>query len=131
MATESKSWDIKYHISPSATWGSRPDPIWFHEGAPAGGPRPISGKDIGVPPATASDPIDPAHYHGVPCPDCGADIEPWEFAEHMGFNLGNVFKYLWRAGKKGDRLEDLRKARSYLQREIDRMIVERAATAKD
>ena len=36
------------------------------------------------------------------------------------FHLGNVFKYLARAGKKGDRLEDLRKAAWYLQREIDR-----------
>ena len=36
------------------------------------------------------------------------------------FHLGNVFKYIARAGKKGDRLEDLQKAAWYLQREIDR-----------
>ena len=36
------------------------------------------------------------------------------------FHLGNVFKYLARAGKKGDYVEDLRKAAWYLQREIDR-----------
>ena len=39
---------------------------------------------------------------------------------HDNFHLGNAFKYLARAGKKGDRLEDLRKAAWYLQREIDR-----------
>ena len=36
------------------------------------------------------------------------------------FHLGNVFKYLARAGRKGDRLEDLQKAAWYLQRELDR-----------
>lgn len=34
------------------------------------------------------------------------------------FHLGNVFKYIARAGRKGDRLEDLKKARWYLNREI-------------
>lgn len=36
------------------------------------------------------------------------------------FNLGNTFKYISRAGKKNNRLEDLRKARFYLDREIQR-----------
>lgn len=36
------------------------------------------------------------------------------------FHLGNIFKYLARAGKKGDYVEDLQKAAWYLQREIDR-----------
>lgn len=35
--------------------------------------------------------------------------------------LGNVFKYIARAGKKNDRLEDLKKARWYLDREINRI----------
>ena len=39
---------------------------------------------------------------------------------HDSFHLGNVFKYLARAGKKGDYVEDLEKAAWYLQREIDR-----------
>lgn len=44
-------------------------------------------------------------------------IEAWE----LGFHLGNVLKYLARAGKKTpDVLEDLRKARWYLEREIKR-----------
>ena len=39
---------------------------------------------------------------------------------HDSFHLGNVFKYIARAGKKGDRLEDLQKAAWYLWREIER-----------
>lgn len=36
------------------------------------------------------------------------------------FNLGNSFKYLARAGKKNNRLEDLEKSAWYLAREIER-----------
>jgi hypothetical protein len=39
----------------------------------------------------------------------------------LGFCLGNTMKYLVRAGKKGNALEDLKKARWYLSREINRM----------
>jgi hypothetical protein len=42
-------------------------------------------------------------------------IEAWD----LGFHLGNVVKYISRAGKKHDRvLEDLQKARWYLDRYI-------------
>ena len=33
---------------------------------------------------------------------------------YRGFCLGNAFKYLWRHGKKGDGLEDLTKAKTYI-----------------
>ena len=36
----------------------------------------------------------------------------------LNFNIGNIIKYVCRAGKKGDRLEDLYKAKDYLEREI-------------
>lgn len=36
----------------------------------------------------------------------------------LGYRLGNAMKYIWRAGRKGSRIEDLRKARWYLDREI-------------
>lgn len=36
----------------------------------------------------------------------------------LNFNRGNVMKYVARAGKKDDELQDLRKALDYLQREI-------------
>ena len=39
---------------------------------------------------------------------------------HDSFHLGNVFKYIARAGHKGDYVEDLQKAAWYLQREIER-----------
>jgi hypothetical protein len=42
-----------------------------------------------------------------------------EITEHMTFNLGNAFKYIWRADLKGRAKEDLMKARFYLDREID------------
>lgn len=45
-------------------------------------------------------------------------IEAWE----LGFNLGNVVKYIARAGRKtADSLQDLRKAAWYLDREIKRI----------
>lgn len=37
-----------------------------------------------------------------------------------GFSIGNAIKYLWRAGRKGDAVEDLEKARWYIDREIAR-----------
>lgn len=57
----------------------------------------------------------PAHYGGEQNPyEAIKVIEAWE----LGFCLGNAVKYIVRAGKKGDALEDLRKARWYLDSEI-------------
>jgi hypothetical protein len=39
----------------------------------------------------------------------------------MNFNIGNAVKYLWRCGQKGALLDDLRKARWYVDREIERL----------
>ena len=39
----------------------------------------------------------------------------------MTFNVGSAMKYLWRAGLKGDALEDLMKAHWYVVREIGRL----------
>ena len=59
----------------------------------------------------------PAHYGGQSDPyEAIKVIEAWG----LGFHLGNTVKYLARAGRKGDRLTDLRKARWYLDREIER-----------
>lgn len=57
----------------------------------------------------------PAHY-GSGAYECINVIEAWG----LGFHLGNAVKYIARAGRKGDRLEDLKKAAWYLQREIER-----------
>lgn len=57
----------------------------------------------------------PQHYGGAANPyEAIKVIEAWE----LGFCLGNTVKYIARAGKKGDRLEDLKKAKWYLEREI-------------
>lgn len=58
----------------------------------------------------------PKHYTEHP-----SGIECITITEHMPFCLGNVIKYVWRAGLKGDRLQDLKKARWYLEREINRL----------
>lgn len=59
----------------------------------------------------------PAHYGGADNPyEAIKVIEAWE----LNFHLGNVVKYVSRAGKKGSELEDLQKAQWYLQREIEK-----------
>lgn len=47
-------------------------------------------------------------------------IEVWDFIIDQGldFLLGNVIKYVCRAGRKGNRLEDLRKAEAYIRKAI-------------
>ena len=63
------------------------------------------------------DPINPAHYKD-------GKIEVIDFIEDKGFgyNLGNVIKYVSRAGKKSDKIvEDLEKAKLYLEREINKI----------
>lgn len=55
----------------------------------------------------------PKHYNSHP-----SGVECITIARHMNFNLGNVLKYIWRADHKGATLEDLKKARFYLDDEI-------------
>jgi hypothetical protein len=64
----------------------------------------------------------PDHYtsHPARC-ECGRGVECIQITEHMNFCRGNAVKYLWRAGEKGSELEDLRKARWYVDREIARL----------
>jgi hypothetical protein len=72
---------------------------------------------------TTRDPVNhPPHYTSSPatCSSCGAGIECIQITEHMGFNLGNAIKYVWRADLKGSSLEDLRKAIWYIDREIQK-----------
>ena len=59
--------------------------------------------------------IHPQHYGGKDNPyEAIKVIEAWE----VGFNLGNTLKYISRAGKKDDTIQDLEKALFYLDREI-------------
>ncbi len=60
----------------------------------------------------------PAHYGGSDDPyETIKVIEAW----NLGFHLGNVLKYISRAEKKGSVVEDLKKARWYLDRMIQWM----------
>ena len=67
---------------------------------------------------TLNDPVShPAHY-------ADGKIEVIDFIEDkgLGFHLGNAVKYIARAGKKDPdkAVEDLEKARWYIDREIQR-----------
>ena len=60
----------------------------------------------------------PTHYGGEDNPyEAIKVIEEWG----LGFNLGNAIKYISRAGKKLDTLEDLEKANWYINREITKL----------
>ena len=58
-----------------------------------------------------SDPVNPSHYKGDYAMRVIEDFE-------LDFLKGTVIKYLLRAGKKDDELQDLQKAEWYLQRKI-------------
>jgi hypothetical protein len=63
-----------------------------------------------------NDPVNkPKHYTSHP-----SGVDCIQITEHMGFNLGNAIKYIWRADLKNDSLEDLRKAEWYIRREIQK-----------
>ena len=60
----------------------------------------------------------PPHYGGV---ENTYEVIKVIEALEMDFHLGNTFKYIARAGKKGSdkEIQDLEKAMWYLQRKID------------
>ncbi|UPH36715.1 DUF3310 domain-containing protein [Prescottella equi] len=65
----------------------------------------------------AADPVNhPGHYTSHP-----SGVECIQVTEHMSFCLGNAIKYIWRADLKGNAIEDLQKARWYVDREIARL----------
>ena len=57
----------------------------------------------------------PPHYKAHP-----SGVECIVITEYMNFNVGNAVKYLWRSDEKGSPIEDLEKARWYIDREITR-----------
>lgn len=60
----------------------------------------------------------PDYYNKHP-----SGVECIDIVRHFNFNLGNVIKYVWRAGLKDDNkaTQDLKKALFYLQDEINRI----------
>ena len=64
----------------------------------------------------APDPVNhPPHYTRA-----GYECAEVVIALGLSYCLGNVLKYVWRCGHKADALQDLKKARWYLDREIRR-----------
>lgn len=60
----------------------------------------------------------PPHYGGEDNPyEAIKVIEAWD----LGFNLGNTVKYISRAGKKDEIVQELEKAKWYLEREIQNL----------
>tara|TARA_B100001175_G_scaffold194013_1_gene164629 strand:+ start:1790 stop:2032 length:243 start_codon:yes stop_codon:yes gene_type:complete len=59
-------------------------------------------------------PEDPAHYQR-------GKIQVWDFIADQGldFFTGNVVKYACRAGHKDDKVQDLKKAKAYIDKLID------------
>ena len=77
-------------------------------------PKPFDASSSGA--SKPHDPVNhPRHYTSHP-----SGVECIDVVEWMGFNLGNAIKYIWRADQKGAAIEDLKKARWYLDREIIR-----------
>jgi hypothetical protein len=77
--------------------------------------EPQSVLDTINPECVKSDPVNhPAHYKV-------GGIETIDFieAKKLNYNLGNAVKYVTRADHKGNRREDLEKARWYINREIE------------
>lgn len=54
----------------------------------------------------------PKHYNHI------KGIECITVAEQLNFNLGNALKYIWRCEEKGNKIQDLKKALWYIEREI-------------
>ena len=59
-------------------------------------------------------PEDPAHYQR-------GNIQVWDFIsdQKLDFFAGNIVKYVCRAGHKGDKLEDLKKVKAYIDKYIE------------
>lgn len=82
------------------------------EPPPANHPEPPPSAEV-----DATDPVNhPKHYTSHP-----SGVECITVTEWMSFNLGNAVKYIWRAGMKGYQIEDLQKARWYIDRELKRL----------
>ena len=68
----------------------------------------------------------PSHYAE------GRKFEPKDVIRDWGlnFNVGSAVKYLSRAGRKDDIVQDLKKAQEFIQFEVDAIEAERAKAVK-
>jgi len=67
------------------------------------------------------------HYKDVP-----EHLQHWNVVAALGWDyfIGTATKYIWRAGKKDDPVQELEKAVHYLQKKIELLRAERAAAEK-
>lgn len=81
---------------------------------------------------TREDVKSPSYYNAHP-----SGVECIQIAKHYDFCIGNVLKYIWRAGLKSEsgmsalekQIEDLKKARVYLDFELE-MLEEKLKSEK-
>ena len=64
-----------------------------------------------------TDPINPDYYKTAP-ENTSIHGECIDYATDLGFVLGSAFKYVWRAGRKGDIRQDLNKAAKCLDHAV-------------
>lgn len=74
--------------------------------------------DFGIP-DHLRDVLHPDHYTSHP-----SGVECIQITRHMNFCLGNAIKYIWRAGLKGNAIQDLQKAKFYIDQEIALLLEE-------
>lgn len=74
-----------------------------------------------IKPTFNEDTTNPSHYRSHP-----SGIECIQVTQSMSFCLGNAVKYIWRADLKNNDggVEDLKKAAWYINRELNRRIIE-------
>lgn len=89
-----------------------PAPLWCETAKKWVAPKWIAQTDaVNIP-----DPVtNPTHYNSHP-----SGVECIEITKHYSFLIGNVIKYVWRHKEKNG-IEDLRKARWYLDLAIKEM----------
>ncbi len=77
--------------------------------------------------STGNDPIDSPDYYTKRVPG----IQCRDVAGHFNYHRGSAIKYLWRAGGKGDEIQDLRQARKHIDMEIARLVQLKARAGLD
>lgn len=109
---EARSVGASYRVLPDG------DTEWYDDD---GTPMPLAGWEQEIL-DRANVITHPSHYVSHP-----SGIEPIDITKYETFLRGNIIKYVMRAPYKHNELEDLKKARQYLDWEIDRIERERAA----
>ena len=108
------------YVANKARFGEKFDPLrWFTSGTSVTDRLnelfdPADKGTMNAPPK--ADPVNHPEHYKV------GGIETIDFieAKNLGYHLGNAVKYISRANHKGDRLQDLQKAKWYIDRAIEK-----------